>query len=259
MRLRRKFSAAALLCAMLTYPFGQRGPNGNGLSRPLSYRDNVGEWGRERERERERFSSRPLLTIQSASSPRSFTRLLLSLFSLLLQPLSFISLSIAIIFHSLSVSPLPLSPCCLSYSRPPFISSPTTKASVRPPLCVCLLIHRVPFSLSLSPVQMFSLSGTLTSPPFWLFPSQAGSFSSSFWWLASSSAEGKRQKKEEEIWSSRDHCQLRESQLGQRWSAAQQHISHFIYPCLCLCGGRSHGGLPKRGLHLWHLHTAAKA
>lgn len=50
MRLCRKFSAVALLCAMLTYPFGQRGPNGNELSRPLSYRDNAGERGRERER-----------------------------------------------------------------------------------------------------------------------------------------------------------------------------------------------------------------
>lgn len=154
MRLCRKFSAVALLCAMLTYPFGQRGPNGNELSRPLSYRDNAGERGRERER---------ALFIKA-----------LTYYSIRLLPALFYSFAALSFFPSPSTSVfyLPFYSYHISFSLR--LSSATltllsfllsaslhlffpTKASVRPPLCVCLLIHRVPFSLSPPRTDVFAI------------------------------------------------------------------------------------------------------
>ncbi len=73
MHLCRKFSAAALLCAMLTYPFGQRGPNGNGFH--VHSHSLIGDAVRE-----SAFHQGPHLLFHPAPS-LSFTRLPLSLFS----------------------------------------------------------------------------------------------------------------------------------------------------------------------------------
>lgn len=92
------------------------------------------------------------LAYYSIHLPRSLLLVCRSLFFPLFQPLSFISFSIAIILHFLSLFPWPHSPCCLFYSQPPFVFSPltfllqkTSSGSFHPPLCFCLLMHCVPF------------------------------------------------------------------------------------------------------------------
>lgn len=104
MHLCRKFSTVALLCAVLTYPFGQRGRTGIVIIPSLAT-----------QRERECFSSLPYLLFQPPPS-LSFTSLLHSL----LHPPSFISFSFR---HHVSFS-LPPSPptnhhlsCCLFNSQ----------------------------------------------------------------------------------------------------------------------------------------------
>lgn len=107
MHLCRKFSAVALLCAMLTYPFGQRRPNGNGFH--VRSHSLIGDAERE-----SAFHQGPYLLFHPPPSP-SFTHLQLSLFLLsfnlcLLSPFLLLSY---FIFHSLSLFLHPQSPCCL--------------------------------------------------------------------------------------------------------------------------------------------------
>lgn len=125
MHLCRKFLPVALLCAVLTYPFGQPGAKWEELSSPVSYPGRLRREGR-------------ALFIKGLNFPLlllSFTHFLLSF------PPSFTLFSITNVIHSLSPT---CWPCCLFL--PPFISSALgsllqeTAFYFYPPLCSHSLI-----------------------------------------------------------------------------------------------------------------------
>ena len=147
-----------MLCEMLTYPFGRRGPNGNGLSRPLSYRDNAGERKGGRERERERALFIKALTYYSI-------RLLLALFYSF-AALSFFPSSTSVFYlpfysyhisFSLRLSSATLTLLSFLLSASLHLFSPNESFCPSSFVRLFVLIHRVPFSLSLPCTDVFAI------------------------------------------------------------------------------------------------------
>lgn len=140
MHLCRKFSPVALFCAVLTYPFGQHGPNGNGFQ----VQSHTLTDGAERESV---FHQEPYSLFHFLSL--FFTRFPPSLFPS--PPTSFFHL----LFYRYHISFSLHTHLARPFFYHPFISSPLAsllqKAS---PLCFCLLIHFVPF---VSQIDVFAI------------------------------------------------------------------------------------------------------